>query len=93
MAACALEPTDTKDPVFAADAFSTFNVMLKPPGGAGMPDGSQKYGHGTHELRRKINVLFADGHVSVIEIHKFEDSTTEKGRQQWDPMFEEAETP
>lgn len=92
MAACALQPTDTKDPVFATDAFSTSNVMLKAPGGSGKADDSAAYGHGTHERRRKINVLYADGHVGAMDIHKFEDNTTEKGKQQWDPMYEEDES-
>ncbi len=93
MSACALQPTDTRDPLFKTDAFSTSNVLLQLPAGSGKPDDNAKYGHGTHERRRKINVLYADGHVAGMEIHKFEDATTEKGKQQWDPNYEEPDAP
>jgi prepilin-type N-terminal cleavage/methylation domain-containing protein/prepilin-type processing-associated H-X9-DG protein len=85
MAAPALDLSyDGKEIRFKPDAFSTANIKLKFGIGDGKPT---ERGHGTHEERQKINVLFADGHVSPMEIHKYEDGTTDKGKMQWDPFF------
>jgi prepilin-type N-terminal cleavage/methylation domain-containing protein/prepilin-type processing-associated H-X9-DG protein len=91
MAAPALDLSyDGKEIRFKQDAFSTSNVKLLM--GTGQGKLGEK-GHGTHEERQKLNVLFADGHVGPMDIHKYEDGTTEKGKQQWDPFYEAPETP
>jgi prepilin-type N-terminal cleavage/methylation domain-containing protein/prepilin-type processing-associated H-X9-DG protein len=87
MAAPALLPSSTgKDIQFKTDAFNTSNVMLTKGQGSGK---LMDKGYGTHEQRQKINVLFADGHASPMDIHRYDDGTSEpRGKQQWDPMYE-----
>ena len=41
---------------------------------------------GTHQARKSINVLFGDFHVEQIDWIKFIDSSTDVGKQHWDPM-------
>ncbi len=41
---------------------------------------------GTHQSRKSINVLFGDSHVEQIDWSKFIDSSTDLGKQHWDPM-------
>lgn len=88
MAAPALITTSTgKDIQFKADAFSTTNVKLTKGAGSGA---QMEKGYGTHENRQKINVLFASGNVSPMDIHRYDDgSTAPRGLQQWDPLYEE----
>jgi prepilin-type N-terminal cleavage/methylation domain-containing protein len=92
VAACAIDLTaDGKEIKFKSDAFATANVKLIAPGG----DGKQmEKGLGTHQNRQSINVLKSDGSVeSSMQYHKFADSTTERGKQQWDPLYEPTTTP
>ncbi len=74
-----------KEIQFKPDAFSNSNVTITKGSGSGAP---MAQGYGTHENRQKMNVLFADGHVDPMDINKFDDGTTEKGQERWDPMFE-----
>jgi prepilin-type N-terminal cleavage/methylation domain-containing protein/prepilin-type processing-associated H-X9-DG protein len=69
-----------KEVVFQAGAMSTNQVMIRSTGGT--------EGFGTHGSRELINVLFADSHVDSVEWKKFSDSTTERGKEQWDPAYE-----
>jgi prepilin-type N-terminal cleavage/methylation domain-containing protein/prepilin-type processing-associated H-X9-DG protein len=87
MAAPAIQSGSTgKEIVFKTDAFSTSNVTITKGAGSGQ---LMDKGYGTHENRQKINVLFADGHVSPMDIHKYDDGTSEpKGVQQWDPTYD-----
>jgi prepilin-type N-terminal cleavage/methylation domain-containing protein/prepilin-type processing-associated H-X9-DG protein len=70
----------TAGPVtFRPDAVSTSNVIINGAGGSG--------DFGTHQDRTKINVLFTDSHVETMEYKKFSDVSSERGMEQWDPMF------
>lgn len=85
MGAAAVDTSiQSKEAVFRADAVSSANVAIKPTGLAGS---YTKYG--THQLRTKINVLYADNHVSDTEWEKYCEGESNKGKRQWDPMFEE----
>lgn len=68
-----------KEVKFLPDATNTVNVVVKPMGGLNL---------GTHGNRELINVLFADAHVESMEWKKYIDVGTEKGQEQWDPVFE-----
>jgi prepilin-type N-terminal cleavage/methylation domain-containing protein/prepilin-type processing-associated H-X9-DG protein len=70
-----------KDVVFEAGAISTSNVMIRPAG-------SSNTGFGTHSARELVNVLYADSHVDALEWKKYSDSTTERGQEQWFPLYE-----
>ncbi len=48
---------------------------------------------GTHESRKAINVLFADGHVEQMQWSKYTANGTELEKQRWDPMYETTTTP
>lgn len=74
----------SKLPVFRPDAISSANVSIKPTGLAGS---YTKYG--THQLRTKLIVLYADNHVSDTEWDKFCEADSNKGKRQWDPFYEE----
>ena len=41
---------------------------------------------GTHQARKSINILYADGHADQMDWGKFIDSSTDLGKQHWDPM-------
>ncbi len=69
-----------KEVVFQAGAISTNNVMIRSNGAS--------EGFGTHGQRELINVLFADAHVDAMEWKKFSESSTEKGQEQWFPLYE-----
>jgi prepilin-type N-terminal cleavage/methylation domain-containing protein/prepilin-type processing-associated H-X9-DG protein len=43
---------------------------------------------GTHESRKAINVLFADGHVEQMQWSKYTKNSTDIEKQRWDPMYE-----
>ncbi len=45
---------------------------------------------GTHQSREAVNVLFGDGHVAQMDWTKYIESTSELGKQRWDPMYEGA---
>jgi prepilin-type N-terminal cleavage/methylation domain-containing protein/prepilin-type processing-associated H-X9-DG protein len=48
---------------------------------------------GTHESRKSINVLFADGHVEQMAWNKYVANGTDAEKQHWDPMYEAAPAP
>ncbi len=85
-AAPALDYSSSIEVKFKSSAFSDQSIMISSPGGAGTPVDK---GLGTHQKRQRINVLFADGHVDQMEWYKFADNTTEKGKSQWDPLYEQ----
>lgn len=72
-----------KEVTFQQNAVSTSNVTVQPTGGVG------EVGFGTHSGRQLLNVLYADAHVSEVEWKKFSDSSSEQGRKQWDPFYEQ----
>jgi prepilin-type N-terminal cleavage/methylation domain-containing protein/prepilin-type processing-associated H-X9-DG protein len=79
LAAPAVDPSPG-EVKFRADAVSTSNITITGTGGTGE--------FGTHSDRTKINVLFADGHVENGMLYtKFADISTERGKEQWDPMY------
>ncbi len=41
---------------------------------------------GTHQSRKSINALFSDGHVEQMDWIKYIDSTSDAGKQRWNPM-------
>ena len=48
---------------------------------------------GTHQSRKAVNVLFADGHVEQMDWSKFILNGTDAEQQHWDPMHEIKQTP
>ena len=68
-----------KEVAFLPSAISTTNVSVSSTGSS--------TNLGTHGNRELVNVLFADTHVEAMEWKKFSDTSTEKGKAQWDPMY------
>ena len=84
MAAPAVDTSSSDSAItFKADAFSTTNIMIVNSGSGG--------NYGTHSKRYYINVLFADGHVEEKEYKNYTDIATEKGKAQWDPLYDKDE--
>jgi prepilin-type N-terminal cleavage/methylation domain-containing protein/prepilin-type processing-associated H-X9-DG protein len=65
---------------FKASATSEVAISVGP---AGVGDDL-----GTHQSRRSLNVLFADGHAEQMEWSKFNKNGTEEEKRRWDPMYE-----
>ncbi len=65
---------------FDTNAKSDKNVKITRPTGTDL---------GTHQSRRAINVLFADGHVTQFEWSKYIKNATTEEKQRWDPMYEQ----
>ncbi len=80
MAAPAVDTSSADILGWKADAFSTSNIMISNAASGGT--------YGTHSKRFLINVLFADGHVEEMEYKSYANSTSEKGKMQWDPMYD-----
>jgi prepilin-type N-terminal cleavage/methylation domain-containing protein/prepilin-type processing-associated H-X9-DG protein len=78
MAAPAVDGSPGKEVKFQPGAVSSANVAVLPMGAADL---------GTHSSRQSINVLFADAHVESMDWKKYSDQGTERGKEQWDPMY------
>jgi prepilin-type N-terminal cleavage/methylation domain-containing protein/prepilin-type processing-associated H-X9-DG protein len=83
IAAAAAVDTDSpgKAVKFRQDAVSTNNITIEAKGSS--------EGLGTFQNRESTNVLFADWHVSTMDWKKFSDNSSEKGKEQWDPLYEQ----
>ena len=80
LAGPAVDTTQTGKTVkFDPTAISTSNVMVKKTAVANC---------GTHQSRTAVNVLFGDSHVQQMDWAKYIESTSDQGKQRWDPMYE-----
>jgi prepilin-type N-terminal cleavage/methylation domain-containing protein/prepilin-type processing-associated H-X9-DG protein len=79
-AAPAVRKTGSKSIEWQSDAYSTQNCKITGTGGSS--------GFGTHSDRDLLNVLFADAHTEPLTCKKFSDTSSQDGKERWDPKYE-----
>jgi len=80
LAAPAVDTTATGKTVqFMSNAMSNYNVSISTPTTDNL---------GTHQSRKLINVLFADGHVEPMNWSDYIKNGTDQEKQHWDPMYQ-----
>jgi prepilin-type N-terminal cleavage/methylation domain-containing protein/prepilin-type processing-associated H-X9-DG protein len=85
LAAPAVDTSATGSTVqFMSNAMSNYNVNITLPTGNNL---------GTHRSRQLINVLFADGHVEVLNWNTYILDGTNTEQAHWDPMAQSTQLP
>ena len=78
LAGPAIDPSGTgKSVKFLDSATSATNVKISTPTADNL---------GTHQQRKAVNVLFADGHTEQMDWSKYMLNKTDVEQQRWDPM-------